>query len=58
VNDDGFGVLHAAAETGRADLIPWLVERGAALETRTRHGNTALARGHRGQGERYSSKRS
>ncbi len=42
VNEDRFGVLHAAAELDRGELVPWLVEHGAALEARTRHGHTPL----------------
>ncbi|HVH98350.1 MAG TPA: ankyrin repeat domain-containing protein [Enhygromyxa sp.] len=42
VNVDEFGLLHAVAETGRAELIPWMLAHGVALETRTRHGHTPL----------------
>ena len=42
VNEDGFGLLHAAAESDRADVIPWLVARGVALEARTARGHTPL----------------
>ncbi len=42
VNIDGFGLLHAVAETDRADLLPWMLAHGVPLETRTRHGHTPL----------------
>lgn len=42
VNVDGFGLLHAAAECGRGELVPWLLGRGVALEARTGRGHTAL----------------
>jgi hypothetical protein len=42
VNVDGFGLLHAVAETGRAELIPWMLAHGLELEARTRHGHTPL----------------
>jgi hypothetical protein len=42
VNVDGFSLLHAVAETGRAELIPWMLDHGVELEARTRHGHTAL----------------
>lgn len=42
VNNDGFDLMHAAAEADRGDLIPWLVERGVGLEPRTNHGHTPL----------------
>jgi hypothetical protein len=42
VNSDGFGYLHAAAETNNVEFIPWLLERGLKLETRTKLGYTAL----------------
>jgi len=41
-NEDGFNGMHAAAETNRGDIVPWLVARGLPLEARTRHGHTAL----------------
>lgn len=41
-NEDGFGVLHAAAECDRADIIPWLIDIGVELEARTNNGHTAL----------------
>jgi len=41
-NADGFTALHAAAEAGRADAVPWLVAHGLPLEAHTRHGHTAL----------------
>jgi ankyrin repeat protein len=41
-NGDGFNGLHAAAETNRARVVPWLVAHGVPLEARTRHGHTAL----------------
>src|SRR5690606_38473014 len=42
VNGDGFGALHAAAESGNADVVPWLLGLGLALEARTGRGHTAL----------------
>jgi hypothetical protein len=42
VNCDGFGLLHAVAETNRAELIPWMLAHGVGLETRTRHDHTPL----------------
>ena len=39
---DGFGLLHAVAETNRAELIPWMLEHGLDLEARTRRGYTPL----------------
>lgn len=41
-NDDGFDALHAAAETNRSELVPWLLAHGLSLENRTKHGHTAL----------------
>lgn len=41
-NEDGFNALHAAAETNRGDIVPWLVAHGLPLEARTQHGHTAL----------------
>jgi hypothetical protein len=41
-NDDGFGSLHAVAETDQPEALGWLVGRGADLEARTRHGHTPL----------------
>ena len=34
--------LHAAAESGNADAIPWLLAQGLDLEARTGPGHTAL----------------
>lgn len=42
VNVDGFGLLHAAAETNRPELVDWLCAQGLELERTTRHGHTAL----------------
>jgi hypothetical protein len=42
LTDMGFSLLHLAAEAGRADVIPWLLERGLELEARTEHGHTPL----------------
>ncbi|WP_435017838.1 ankyrin repeat domain-containing protein [Tundrisphaera sp. TA3] len=43
--------LHAAAEAGRAGLIPLLIEAGAAVDARDERGRTALWRAaHRGNG--------
>lgn len=42
VNEDGFGLLHAAAEVGRASAVPWLLRLGVPLELRTGPGHTAL----------------
>lgn len=42
VNEDGFGLLHAAAEHDRGDVIPWLLACGVALEARTGRGHTPL----------------
>lgn len=38
--DDGFDALHAAAESGQAEYVPWLVERGLDVEARTRSGDS------------------
>ena len=42
VNIDGFGLLHAAAEVNRPEIVAWLTGRGGALETRTGRGLTPL----------------
>jgi hypothetical protein len=42
VNDDGFNLLHAVAETNRPELVGWMIEHGVELEARTRHGHTPL----------------
>lgn len=42
VNGDGFGVLHAIAETNRARDLEFFVARGCALELRTHRGHTPL----------------
>jgi len=42
VNIDGFGLLHAAAEVNRPEIVAWLTGRGVALETRTGRGLTPL----------------
>lgn len=41
-NSDGFGLLHAAAETNKGEVVNWLVERGLGLEGATERGLTAL----------------
>ena len=41
-NDDGFGALHAAAESGNAWAVTWLHGHGIELEDRTKHGHTAF----------------
>ena len=41
-NDDGFGVFHAAAESGNAWAVTWLHVHGVELEARTKHGHTAF----------------
>ena len=41
-NQDGFGILHAAAEVGRPELVPWALGHGAELEGRTGRVQTAL----------------
>ena len=42
VNIDGFGLLHAAAETNRPEIVAWLAGRGLALEARTARDLTPL----------------
>lgn len=42
VNDDGFGLLHAAAEVDCASAIPWLMAKSLDIEARTRKGHTPL----------------
>jgi ankyrin repeat protein len=42
VNLDGFGLLHAAAEANRPEIVAWLTGRGLALEARTGRGLTPL----------------
>lgn len=42
MNQDGFGTLHAAAESGNARYVPWLLGLGLDLEARTGRGHTAL----------------
>ncbi|PRP96437.1 ankyrin repeat domain-containing protein [Enhygromyxa salina] len=42
VNLDLFNLLHAAAETNRAELVEWLIAHDVDLEGRTRHGHTPL----------------
>lgn len=41
-NSKGFSALHAAAEVGYAEAIPWLLELGAVLEQKTLPGHTPL----------------
>jgi hypothetical protein len=42
VNVDGFGLVHAAAETNRAEIIQWLIQRGLDVEARSGRGLTPL----------------
>jgi len=42
VNCDGYNALHAAAENGNDEAIPWLLARGLELEARTGRDHTAL----------------
>lgn len=41
-NADGFGLLHAIAETDHAEYLAWGLANGQDLEARTRHGHTPL----------------
>ncbi|HEX8107597.1 MAG TPA: ankyrin repeat domain-containing protein, partial [Kofleriaceae bacterium] len=41
-NADGFGLLHAIAETDRPEYLEWGLARGLDLEARTKHGHTPL----------------
>ena len=41
-NADGFGMLHAIAETDHAQYLPWAIAQRLDLEARTRHGYTPL----------------
>jgi len=41
-NVDGFGLLHAAAETNRPEIVSWLVGRGLDVEFRTASGLAPL----------------
>jgi ankyrin repeat protein len=41
-NAEGFGLLHAIAETDHAEYVAWGLARGLDLEGRTRHGHTPL----------------
>lgn len=41
-NADGFGLLHAIAETDHAEYLEWALARGQDLEARTKHGHTPL----------------
>jgi hypothetical protein len=41
-NADGFGLLHAIAETDHPEYLAWGLARGLDLEARTRHGHTPL----------------
>ncbi|HEY6177935.1 MAG TPA: ankyrin repeat domain-containing protein [Kofleriaceae bacterium] len=41
-NAEGFGLLHAIAETDHAEYLAWGLARGLDLEGRTRHGHTPL----------------
>jgi hypothetical protein len=42
VNVDDFGLVHAAAETNRPEIVDWLVAHRLGLETRTKRGFTPL----------------
>ena len=42
VNLDGFGLLHAAAEVNRPEIVTWLAGRGLDIEARTRGELTPL----------------
>lgn len=44
VPEDGFGntILHRAILAGRADMIPEIVKRGVYVDSRNKHGDTAL----------------
>jgi hypothetical protein len=42
VNVDGFGLLHAAAEANRPEVVPWLASRGSDVDARTGRGLTPL----------------
>jgi hypothetical protein len=42
VNIDGFGLLHAAAEVNRPEIVTWLAGRGLDVEARTRGELTPL----------------
>lgn len=42
VNNDGFGAIHAAAETGNRPAIQWLTQRALDLNQRTNAGHTAF----------------
>jgi ankyrin repeat protein len=41
-NDDGFGLLHAIAETNKAEYLPWAMKSDLDLEARTKHGHTPI----------------
>ena len=41
-NVDGFGLVHAIAETDHVEYLAWAVARGLDLEARTRNGHTPL----------------
>ena len=41
-NADGFGMLHAIAETDHTQYLPWAIARRLDLEARTSHGHTPL----------------
>jgi len=41
-NADGFGMLHAIAETDHTQYLPWAIAQRLDLEARTRHGHTPL----------------
>lgn len=41
-NEDGFGLVHAIAETDRAEYLPWAQLHDLDLEARTNHGHTAV----------------
>src|SRR5262249_35290210 len=41
-NADGFGLVHAIAETDHPEYLPWAVAHGLDLEARNKHGHTPL----------------
>lgn len=42
VNEDGFDLVHAAAETDRSEVIDWLSDAGKEIENKTNSGLTPL----------------
>jgi hypothetical protein len=41
-NADGFGMIHAIAETDRVEYLAWALAHGLDLEAKNKHGHTAL----------------